>query len=109
MLIDLIEKAIKNKGFSVVEAVAQCPTYLGRKNKLGGPVEMLTWIKDQTINAKAAAALPPEKVAGKMLIGELHNRPMAEYTADYDELIHRVQRKYETFQGGVGECASNSD
>ncbi|MDP2791807.1 MAG: 2-oxoacid:ferredoxin oxidoreductase subunit beta [Rectinemataceae bacterium] len=109
MLIDLIEKALKNKGFSVVEAVAQCPTYLGRKNKLGGPVEMLNWIKDRTINVKAAAALPPEKVVGKILIGELHSKPMAEYTADYEELIHRVQRKYETFQGGVGECASNSD
>ena len=49
LLINLIESAIQNKGFSVVEAVVQCPTYFGRKNKVGGPVEMLNWIKDGVV------------------------------------------------------------
>jgi 2-oxoglutarate ferredoxin oxidoreductase subunit beta len=109
LLIDLIEKAIKVKGFSVVEAITQCPTYMGRKNKLGSAVDMLGWFKDNTVNVKAAAAMAPEKKAGKILIGELHNVTLPEYTADYEEMIHRVQRKYETFKGGVGECAQNSD
>ncbi len=109
LLVDLIEKAIQVKGFSVVEAITQCPTYLGRKNKIGSAVDMLGWIKDSTVNVKAAAAMSPDRTAGKLLIGELHNKPSAEYTAEYTELIHRVQRKYETFQGGVRECASNSD
>jgi 2-oxoglutarate ferredoxin oxidoreductase subunit beta len=109
LLIDLIEAALGNKGFSVVEALVQCPTYFGRKNKIGGPVEMLEWIKASTVNAKAAASLPPEKVAGKKLIGELHKAPAPEYTADYDELIAKVQRRFDTFQGGIYGCASNSD
>jgi 2-oxoglutarate ferredoxin oxidoreductase subunit beta len=109
LLIDLIESALQNKGFSVVEAVVQCPTYFGRKNKMGGPVEMLNWIKEGVVNVKAAAALPPEKVAGKKLIGELYNAPAPEYTADYDELIAKVQRTYDKFQGGLYGCASNSD
>ncbi|MDA8425421.1 MAG: 2-oxoacid:ferredoxin oxidoreductase subunit beta [Treponema sp.] len=109
LLIDLIHSALQNKGFSVVEAISQCPTYMGRKNKIGGAVEMLEWIKDGTVNVKAAAALGSEKTKGKILIGELHNAPESEYTADYDELIDRVQRKYDKFQGGLYGCASNSD
>ena len=109
LLIDLIESALQNKGFSVVEALVQCPTYFGRKNRMGGPVEMLKWIKEGTVNAKAAASLPPEKVAGKKLIGELYNEPASEYSADYDELIAKVQRRYDGFQGGLYGCASNSD
>jgi 2-oxoglutarate ferredoxin oxidoreductase subunit beta len=109
LLIDLIEAALQNKGFSMVEAIVQCPTYFGRKNKVGGAVEMLNWIKDSVVNVKAAPSLPPEKVAGKQLIGELYNNPAPEYTADYDELIARVQRTYDKFQGGIYGCASNSD
>ncbi len=109
LLIDLIEKALLNPGFSVVEALVQCPTYMGRKNKIGGPVEMLNWIKEGTVNVKAAAALPPEKLKDKILIGELYNKQEGEYTADYDALIARVQRKYDKFQGGLYGCASNSD
>ncbi len=109
LLIDLIEKALSNNGFSVVEALTQCPTYLGRKNKIGGAVEMLEWIKNQTINAKAAAALPPEKREGKLLIGELHNAPAPEFAGEYGELIHTVQRNFANMKGGLWECASNSD
>ena len=109
LLIDLIEAALKNDGFSVVEAVGQCPTYFGRKNKIGSAVDMLTWLKDKAVNVKAAAALPPEKLAGKFLIGELYNSPAPEYSAEYGELIRRVQASYANVKGGLWECASNSD
>jgi 2-oxoglutarate ferredoxin oxidoreductase subunit beta len=109
LLIDLIEKALRNDGFSVVEAITQCPTYLGRKNKLGGPSEMLEWIKDGVVNAKAAAVMPPEKVKGKLLIGELHDAPEPEFAREYVAMGDRVRRKFDDFKGGVRECASNSD
>jgi 2-oxoglutarate/2-oxoacid ferredoxin oxidoreductase subunit beta len=109
LLIDLIAAALQNKGFSVVEALVQCPTYFGRKNKIGGAVEMLNWLKDGTVSAAAAASLPPEKIAGKKLIGELRNAPAPEYAEDYDGLIAQVQRRYDGFQGGLYGCAPNSD
>jgi 2-oxoglutarate ferredoxin oxidoreductase subunit beta len=109
LLIDLISSALDNDGFSVVEALEPCPTYYGRKNKLGGAIEMLELLKEGTVNVKAAAALPPEKVAGKTLIGELYNKSEREYTADYEELIAKVQRRFDSFQGGLYPCASNSD
>lgn len=101
MLIDLIEKALLNKGFSVVEAITQCPTYMGRKNKIGNAVDMLNWIKDGTVNIKAAKAMPPEKLEGKILIGELHNQPEPEFVSEYTALIDRVRRLSVVGKGGV--------
>ncbi|GAB1455555.1 MAG: 2-oxoacid:ferredoxin oxidoreductase subunit beta [Spirochaetia bacterium] len=109
LLIELIEKALLNNGFSVVEAVTGCPTYFGRKNKLGGAVELFEWQKDHAVNVKAAAVMAPEKLEGKFLIGELHSETAPEFTAQYGALIEDVRRKYDTFQGGVRECAQNSD
>jgi len=109
LLEELMEKALLNKGFSVVEAVSQCPTYFGRKNKLGSAVDMLNWYKERAVNVKAAAVMTPEKLEGKFLIGELYNQSAPEYTASYDALVEGVRRKFDTFQGGVRECAQNSD
>ncbi len=40
-IFNLLKKAIQHKGFSVVEIMSQCPTYFGRKNKVGGAVQCL--------------------------------------------------------------------
>jgi 2-oxoglutarate ferredoxin oxidoreductase subunit beta len=109
LLEDLIGKALLNKGFSVVEAITQCPTYMGRKNKIGSAVDMLNWFKDSAVNVKAAAVLPPEKLVGKFLIGELHNQPESEFTAEYAAMVEQVRRRFDNFQGGVRECGQNSD
>jgi 2-oxoglutarate ferredoxin oxidoreductase subunit beta len=109
LLEDLIEKALLNHGFSMVEAITQCPTYLGRKNKIGTAVDMLNWFKERAVNVKAAAVMSPEKLEGKFLIGELYNVPEPEFTAEYTNIMDGVRRKFDSFQGGVRECAQNSD
>jgi 2-oxoglutarate ferredoxin oxidoreductase subunit beta len=45
---EIIETAVKHKGFSVVEVLSQCPTYFGRKNNLGNAVDMLTLFREMT-------------------------------------------------------------
>lgn len=45
---NLIQRAFKHRGFSVLEVLSQCPTYSGRHNKLGGAVQMLEWYRDNT-------------------------------------------------------------
>jgi len=109
LLGELIEKALLNKGFSMIEAVSQCPTYMGRKNKIGSAVDMLNWFKEGAVNVKAAAVMAPEKLEGKFLIGELHNESAPEFTAAYGALVDSVRRKYDNFQGEVRECGQNSD
>ncbi len=111
LLQSLIENALQHQGFSVIETLTQCPTYFGRKNKLGGAVETLNWIKDQTVNVKAAAALPPEKLAGKILIGELHKADRPEFTKNYLDMMAKVQRANPNIVRNKGEpgCELNSD
>ena len=92
LLAELIEKALLHKGFSVVEAITGCPTYYGRKNKVGGAVDMLNWFKDSAVNVKAAANMSPDKLADKFLIGELYSENAPEFTEEYDALVKSVQR-----------------
>lgn len=83
----LIEKAISNRGFSVVEAIAQCPIYYGRKNKMGSAIDMLKWQRDNAVSLKQAQNMSPEQLAGKFVIGELFNSPAPEYTKEYQKVI----------------------
>ena len=92
-LTDLVAKGIQNKGFSVIDAITQCPISFGRKNKMGGPAQMMQWQKDHAVFAQAAAKMKPEELSGKFVIGELHKSEAPEYTAEYDKMIARLQGK----------------
>ncbi|NLN83849.1 MAG: 2-oxoacid:ferredoxin oxidoreductase subunit beta [Firmicutes bacterium] len=84
---DFIKKGMQNKGFSVIEAVTHCPTYFGRRNRMGGAVEMLNWQKDHAVPIRAAERLSEEELADKFIIGEFHNKPEPEYCERYAQLI----------------------
>jgi 2-oxoglutarate ferredoxin oxidoreductase subunit beta len=86
-----IEKGIQNAGFSVIEAISQCPTYYGRKNRMRTPVDNLMWQKENTVSVTKAKSMSEEELAGKILTGELVNTFRPEYTKLYAELIERVR------------------
>ena len=92
-LTDLIAKGIANPGFSVIDAITQCPISYGRKNKMGGPAQMMQWQKDNAVMVAAAAKMTPAELSGKFVIGELHKSVAPEYTAEYDKMIARLQGK----------------
>lgn len=87
---DLIRQAILHEGFSVVEILTQCPTYFGRRNKLGGAVEMLNWFKENTTPVGSKAK---EKNAELIERGIFVQKELPEYCAQYDEIIERAQKK----------------
>ncbi|MGB9840752.1 2-oxoacid:ferredoxin oxidoreductase subunit beta [Thermovenabulum sp.] len=90
-LIKMIEKAITHKGFSVVEAATICPTYFGRKNKLGSPVKMMEILRDNTISIKAAEKISKEELEGKIVMGEFYEEAAPEYTEEYMKIIKNAQ------------------
>ncbi len=92
LLISLIQNGLKNEGFSLIEAISDCPTYYGRKNKKGNAVDMLEWQKEHAINISAAAKMTPESLDGKFLIGEFKNSPEPEYTKEYEKIIERFKK-----------------
>lgn len=90
-LIKLIEKALQHKGFSLIDAVSICPTYYGRKNKMGSPVKMMEFLRDASISIKSAEKLSKEELVGKIVIGEFYEEHAPEYTEEYAKVIKMAQ------------------
>jgi len=85
---DIIRQAVVHEGFSVVEVMSQCPTYFGRKNKMGSAADMMRWFKDHTAptGSKKLAADPSLIERGIIVQKEL-----PEYCQEYDKIIQRAQ------------------
>ncbi|MEA3435117.1 MAG: 2-oxoacid:ferredoxin oxidoreductase subunit beta [Thermodesulfobacteriota bacterium] len=88
-IVDIIEKAILHKGFSVVEIMSQCPTYFGRKNKEGSAVDMLERYKKTTtpIGSKAKKENPDLIERGIFV-----QKEMPEYCSEYDKIVEMAMK-----------------
>jgi len=91
LLVNLIVEGIKNKGFSLIEAIAACPTAFGRRNKMKSGAEMLLWQKENSVHINRAKNMSPEELKGKIIIGELHRQKAPEYTMLYENIIKEAQ------------------
>ena len=81
-----IKEGLENKGFSFIEVVAQCPTYYGRKNKIRSPVEMINWLKENTITIEQAKDMNDEELEGKIITGVYVNKPRKEFVEAIEEI-----------------------
>jgi 2-oxoglutarate ferredoxin oxidoreductase subunit beta len=88
-MMDMLGQAIMHKGFSVVEILSQCPTYFGRKNKLGSAVNMMEWYKNNTtpIGSKARQAHPDLIERGIFVQEE-----KTEYCQEYDKIVAKAMQ-----------------
>ena len=86
-LSNAIKKGLLNKGFSFIEAVSQCPTYFGRKNKMKTAVSMMQWMKDESILKRKADTLNETELEGKLIVGEFQNKKEAEFTENICKLL----------------------
>ena len=86
---DILEEAIRHKGFSVVEVMTPCPTYFGRKNKEGRAVDMMENLKTRTttIGSKAKQENPSLIERGIFVKKEL-----PEYCAEYQRIVERAMK-----------------
>jgi 2-oxoglutarate ferredoxin oxidoreductase subunit beta len=89
----LIQRAIRHKGFSLVDCYSVCPTYYGRKNKKGDAVAMLTRQKECGLQPEQYSALPEEERAGKYVLGLLTHSNYPEFTEEYQKIIDRAMQK----------------
>ncbi|MEW6673969.1 MAG: 2-oxoacid:ferredoxin oxidoreductase subunit beta [Thermodesulfobacteriota bacterium] len=86
---DMIQRAILHEGFSVVEIMSQCPTYFGRKNRVGSAVDMMEHYKDNTtpIGSKAKLENP-----GLIERGIFVEKELPEYCNEYNRIIERAMK-----------------
>lgn len=95
-LSDMIAGGFDNKGFSFIEAMVQCPTAYGRKNKMASPAAMMEWMRDHAVMKAAFDKLPDtEKSAGRFPIGLLYQTEDVDYDTAYEAVKERA--------GGAGK------
>jgi len=87
----LIKRAIAHRGFSVVDVLAQCPTFYGRLNRLGGPYEMVRRFKEITVPIAEARGMSPEELAGRVITGEFRREERPEFVESYLWLVRRAR------------------
>jgi 2-oxoglutarate ferredoxin oxidoreductase subunit beta len=92
---DLIGLAMKKRGFGVVEVISHCPTQYGRKNRLGGPVEMLRRQKESAVPVEKAAEMSEEELKDKVTIGVLVDRDLPIYIREYRKIREAAQARLE--------------
>lgn len=85
-LVTAIKDGLKNRGFSFIEVVTQCPTYYGRKNKLRTPTAMAVTLKSNTVFKTAAGRMRQKELEGKIVVGEFANTQKAEFTQNIERI-----------------------
>ncbi|MGM0607404.1 MAG: 2-oxoacid:ferredoxin oxidoreductase subunit beta [Candidatus Muiribacteriota bacterium] len=88
-----IQKAIIKKGFTLVEAISQCPTTYGRLNKIKDPVDMMKFQKENFITKAKYDKLSDEEKEEKFLIGEFVDYDKEDFVTKYMNLIQSVKEK----------------
>ena len=84
---EILEKAIRHKGFSVVEILSQCPTYFGRKNRMGDAVDMLNYFKTHTVPIGSKKKEEDQTLIERGIFVE-EIRP--EYCDEYEKIIRKA-------------------
>jgi len=87
-LTDIIQAAILHKGFSVVEIMSQCPTYFGRKNKLGSAAAMMDRFKSITTPKGSKAKQENPQLIER---GILVQKELPEYCDKYEQVVQKAQ------------------
>ena len=92
LLDTLIRKAIKMRGFSVVEVISHCPSLYGRYYRIGGAVEMMRQQKEQLVPIARAKLMTPEELEGKLVIGVLADKDLPVYQDALATLRSRAEK-----------------
>ncbi|MEE8552560.1 MAG: 2-oxoacid:ferredoxin oxidoreductase subunit beta [Desulfobacterales bacterium] len=85
----ILRQAILHEGFSVVEIMSQCPTYFGRKNKIGSAVDMMEYYKNNTTSIGSKAKKENSDLTER---GVFVEKEMPEYCSEYDKIIERAMK-----------------
>ncbi len=88
-LVRSIKKGINKKGFAFIEVVSQCYTYFGRLNKFKNNIELLKYIKENSININKAKNMSEEELKGKIIVGEFVDREKSEFSEEIHKLIDK--------------------
>jgi len=89
---EAIKKALMLKGFRFIEAVSQCPTAFGRRVGFKNALEMVRWLKENSIPLEQAEKLNEEDLTTKIVVGEFVQRQRPTLTETVSSKIKEAQK-----------------
>ncbi len=92
LLEKLIEKALQRSGFSIVEVMSNCHIQFGRRNRMGDPITMMKWLRDNAVTLEKASKMTPGSLKGKFTIGILADVEKPVYTKEYEKIREKTQK-----------------
>jgi 2-oxoglutarate ferredoxin oxidoreductase subunit beta len=95
-LTNCIKDALKHKGFSFVDALSQCPTYFGRRNKLRNPMDHLNWFKERAVPVASWSKLADDEKTSKFPMGVFRAVDSPDLSDMYENLIKRINERSDT-------------
>ena len=90
-----VERALEKKGFTVVEVLSNCHTTYGRRNKMSTSIEMMKWLKQNTLDAKRWENTPENERIGKFKTGVFQDIENLEYIENYEDMARHVMEDEE--------------
>jgi 2-oxoglutarate ferredoxin oxidoreductase subunit beta len=92
-LAELIARGIAHKGFSVIEAISQCPVQYGSRNPPGVVADMIRWQRDHAVSLERATAMSEAELKGCFTTGVLRDQdaPENEYSARWAIVVAEAQ------------------
>jgi len=69
-LVDAIERALRTKGFTFVEAVSPCPTQFGRRNALADVARLYDTVDSLCVTQEEADAMDEKERQAHFVVGE---------------------------------------
>ena len=111
-----IKHGLENEGFSFVEVMTQCPTYLGRYAGIGTAPQMMLYFKEKAFNlpkpkAPEAGKAEEENILndpivrvqeaprnnpGRIVIGEFINEKKPGYLSEYQKIVQKAMSMQES-------------
>ena len=86
----MISRALRKRGFSVVEVMSPCATYFGKFTHMSSPVEMMKWQRDNAIPVGKAGQLGEEELRGKIVTGVLVDRDKPTFHVEHEKISRQV-------------------
>ncbi len=92
---EMLKKGIEKRGFSVIEIISNCHVQHGRRNKLGGAVEMINGFKERSVTVEKSKKMSSDELEGKITIGVLADVEKPVSTEEYQRIIEEAKHKAE--------------
>ena len=92
---EYIHRALGKEGFALVEAVTDCPTVYGRRNRMPSAAALLDFYKKAAVPVDKARTMSEEELAGRIVTGVLLERDRIGYVERAARLEERARRTVE--------------